>query len=120
MQDLALCQASVHHWDAKNRVTFEQAEEEFAVLDPFGGVGEPFRLLGHIIDNKLRMNIAIIKLFCKTKPKARALLCCSKLFDVLELICLYKVHVRSQIEWCNLAIFHAARSLLAPLDGIQT
>ena len=86
MQDLALCQASVLYWGANNRVTFEPAKEEFVVLDPRDGVGEPFRLLGPIIDNKLRMNIAIIKLFCKTKPKACALLCCSKLLEVLELI----------------------------------
>ena len=83
MQDLALCQASVHHWGAKNRVTFEPAKEEFVVLDPRDGVGEPFRLLGPIIDNKLRMNVDINKLFRKKKSKARALLCCSRFFDVL-------------------------------------
>ena len=90
------------------------------MLDPHGGTGGPFRFLGPAIDNKLRMNLAIDKLFLKAKPKARALLRCRRFYDVAEMLCLYKAHVRSQIEWCNSAIYHAARSLLARLDGIQT
>ena len=31
----------------------------------------------------------------------------------------FKSHVRSQIEWCNIAIFSAAPSKLAWLDTIQ-
>ena len=81
MQDLALCQASVHHWGAINRVTFGPAKEELVVLDPRDGVGGQFRLLGSIIDNKLRMNVAIDKLFRKTKSKACALRRCSRFFD---------------------------------------
>ena len=118
--DLASCQCSVHAWGERNRVTFEPSKEEFVVLDPHDGTGGPFRLLGPAIDNKLRMNLAIDKLFRKAKPKARALLRCKRFYDVAEMLCLYKAHVRSQIEWCNSAIYHAARSLLARLDGIQT
>ena len=118
--DLASCQCSVHAWGERNRVTFEPSKEEFVVLDPHDGTGGPFRLLGPAIDNKLRMNLAIDKLFRKAKPKARALLRCRRFYDVAEMLCLYKAHVRSQIEWCNSAIYHAARSLLARLDGIQT
>ena len=118
--DLALCQSSVHKWGARNRVTFEPTKEEFAVLDPRGGTGGPFRLLGPLIDNQLRMHLAIDKLFRKAKPKARALLRCRRFFSIPEMLCLYKAHVRSQIEWCNSAIFHSARSLLACIDGIQT
>ena len=31
-----------------------------------------------------------------------------------------RAHVRSQIEWCNGAMFHAAPSLLERLDSVQT
>ena len=66
-------------------------------------------MLGPIIDTKLRIHLAIDKLFRKATPKARALFRCSTFFDVFELIGLYKAHVRSHIEWCNAAFFHAAR-----------
>ena len=120
LDDLALCQASVHKWGAKNRVTFEPSKEEFVVLDPRDGIGGPFRLLGPIIDNKLLMDAAIDKLYRKAKPKARALLRCRKYFSLFDLLCLFKSHVRSQIEWCNAAIFHASRSLLRRLDSVQS
>ena len=119
MSDLDLCQASVHEWRRKNRVSFGTLKEEFVVLDPRDGVGGPFRMLGPVIDNKLRMDIAISKLYRKAKPKARALLRCSRFFSLSDLLCLFKAHVRSQIEWCNAAIYHAARSLLTKLDSVQ-
>ena len=78
-----------------DRFTFESANEAFVVLDPSDGVGGPFRLLAFIVDDKLRMNIAIDKLFCKKTPKARALLRCSRLFDVFEFICVYKTREES-------------------------
>ncbi len=120
LSDLVSCQSSVHAWGAKNRVTFEPSKEEFVVLDPRDGFGGPFRLLGPVIDSQLRMNVAIDKLYRKAKPKARALLRCRKYFGLLDLVILYKSHVRSQIEWCNAAVFHAARSLLCRLDSVQT
>ena len=66
------------------------------MLDPHDGTGGPFRLLGLAIDNKLRMNLAIDKLFRKAKPKARALLRCERFYNVAEMLCLYKANVRSQ------------------------
>ena len=66
------------------------------------------------------MNIAIDKLYRKAKPKARALLRCRKYFGLLDIVILYKSHVRSQIEWCNAAVFHAARSLSCRLGSVQT
>ena len=65
------------------------------------------------------MDECIAKLYRKAKPKARALLRCRRYFSVRDLLMLYKAHVRSQIEWCNGAVFHAARSRLEWLDSIQ-
>ena len=119
LADLALCQTSVHEWGRRERVTFEPSKEEFVVLDPRHGQGGPFRLLGPLIDNQLRMDAAIDKLYRKAKPKARALLRCYRFFGMFDMLCLYKAHVRSQIEWCYSAIYHAAPSLLARLDSVQ-
>ena len=68
---------------------------------------------------RLRMDAAIDKLYRKAKPKARALLRCYRFFGMFDMLCLYKAHVRSQIEWCYSAIYHAAPSLLARLDSVQ-
>ena len=52
-------------------MTFEPSKEEFIVLDPLYGDGGPFRLLGPVIDNGLRMHVlvAIDKLYRKAKAK---------------------------------------------------
>ena len=65
------------------------------------------------------MNAAIDKLYRKCKAKARALLRCRKCFGLYDLLCLFKTHVRMQIEWCNGAIYHAAPTLLRRLDAVQ-
>ena len=66
------------------------------------------------------MSECIAKLYRKAKPKARALLRCRRYYSISDLLLLYKAHVRSQIEWCNGAIFHAARGKLDWLDSVQT
>ena len=66
------------------------------------------------------MNVAVDKLHRKANPKSRALLRCAKYVGLIDIVCLYKSHVRSQVEWCNAATYHAAKSILSKLDGIQT
>ena len=99
-------------WGVRNRVTLDPAKEEFVVLTPQDGHGETFRPLGPLIDTKLTTDECIVKLYRKAKPKARALLRCRRYFSVRDLLMLYKAHVRSQIEWCNGAVLHAAKSRL--------
>jgi hypothetical protein len=101
-------------------VSFDPAKEEFVVLSPDDGFGSTFRLLGPLIDTKLLMNECIDKLYRKAKPKARALLRCRRFFSVYELLVLFKSHVRSQIEWCTGAFYHAAPSKIAWLDTVHT
>ena len=86
--DSGLCPSSVHAWGAKNRVTVQHSRECFAALDPRHGFGELFLLLGPVIDNKLRMKLAVDKLYRKAKPKARALLRYAKCFGRINILCL--------------------------------
>ena len=120
ISDLQKTQSDIHVWGANNRVTFDPQKEEFAVLATQGGDARPFRLLGPIIDEKLLMHDCIDKLYRKAKAKARALLRCRRYYSIYDMLVLFKAHVRSQIEWCNGAIFHAAPSKLAWLDTIQS
>jgi hypothetical protein len=114
------CQESVHDWGVTNRVCFDPAKEEFAVLSPQDGHGSAFRLLGPVIDPKLLMHETLDKVYRKAKAKSRALLRCCKFFDRYDLLLLFKAHMRSQVEWVYGAVFHAAPSMLARLDSIQT
>ena len=66
------------------------------------------------------MQKCVEKLYRKAKPKARALLRCRRYYSMKDMLLLFKAHVRSQIEWCNGAIFHAAPSLLERLDSVQS
>ena len=66
------------------------------------------------------MHDCIDKLYRKSKPKARALLRCRRYYSHNDLLLLFKSHVRSQIEWCTGAIYHAAPSKLAWLDAVQS
>ena len=36
------------------------------------------------------------------------------------MLALFKAHVRSQVEWCNGAIYHASPAKLAHLDSVQS
>ena len=103
----------------RNRVSFDPSTESFAILAARDGDAELFRLLGPTIDEKLLMHVCIEKLYRKAKPKACALLRCRRFYPIGDMILLFKAHVRSQIEWCNGAIFHAAPSKLDYLDSVH-
>ena len=118
--DLQQSQADIHEWGAHNRVSFDPGKESFAILASVGGDAQPFRLLGPTLDEKLLMHECIDKVYRKAKPKARALLRCRRFYSIADMLLLFKSHVRSQIEWCNGAIFHAAASKLERLDTVQT
>ena len=85
-----------------------------------GGDAQTFRLLGPVLDEKLLMHECIDKLYRKAKQKARALLRCRRFFSIKDMLVLFTAHVRSLVEWCNGAIYHAAPSKLARLDSVQT
>ena len=108
ISDMRQSQSDIHEWGRRNRVSFDPPKESFAILATSDGDAEPFRLLGPTLDEKLLMHECIDKLYRKAKPKARALLRCRRFYSIGDMILLLKAPVRSQIDWCDCAILHAA------------
>ena len=59
MQSLDDCRQRVHAWGKVNRVILDAAKEHFVVIHPRDSHGEPFKLLGLMIDLDLHMHSAI-------------------------------------------------------------
>ena len=74
MNRLRACQEKAHEWGVHNRVEFDGAKESFVILHPSLGEGNDFRLLGLMVDNQLRMQIAVDTLLKKARPKMQALM----------------------------------------------
>ena len=82
--------------------------------------GEPFRLLGCMIDLDLRMHTAVDQLLGKIKLKCTAILRTRGYYGVPELVNQFKTHIWGLIEIHCGAYFHAANSLLEKIDQVQT
>ena len=74
LHDMQLCRVRVHHWGGINRVAFDPGKEHIVVLHPRDGSGDPFKLLGLMVDVKLLMNQAIEKILSQIRPKIKAIL----------------------------------------------
>ena len=120
LNELHSCRASVHAWGKRNRVAFDGSKEEFCVLDANFGHGRPFRLLGPIIDSKLRMHECVDKVYKRAKPKARRLLRARRFFSQRDLITQFKTHIWGLVESVTPALYHAAPTVLAKIDRIQS
>ena len=86
MQDLSNQRDRIHAWGARNRVQFEPSKEEMLILHPIRGMGDDFRLLGCILDNKLGMESAITAILKKIRPKIKSLLRTRPYYSVAEMI----------------------------------
>ena len=56
-----LCRTRVHKWGRINRVAFDPSNEHVVVIHPTLGEGDPFKLLGLLVDYKLTMDAGIEK-----------------------------------------------------------
>ena len=112
-------QKRTHRWGVKNQVSFDPSKETFKVLHPTHGEGEPFKLLGTLLDCKLKMVPCIEKLFSKVRPKIRALRRLSRAFSVKTMLNQYKAHVWSQCEYHDGALILACDTQLARFDSMQ-
>ena len=74
MTELSDCRRRVHSWGVANRVSFDPAKEHLVVIHPSQSHGEPFKLLGLMIDLDLRMHTAIDQLLSKIRAKSTAIL----------------------------------------------
>ena len=81
--------------------------------------GADFRILGVMFDMKLRMHAAVHEVAVECAWKLTALLRSRRYHDVPRFMLLYKAQLLSYIECRTPAIYHAACSVLEPVDGIQ-
>ena len=86
MQSLDDCRQRVHAWGKVNRVIFDAAKEHLVVIHPRDSHGEPFKLLGLMVDLDLRMHSAIDQLLAKIRPKSTAILRTRAYYNNDELI----------------------------------
>jgi len=114
-----LCRVRVHHWGNINRVAFDPGKEHIVILHPRDGCGDPFKLLGLLVDVKLIMQQAIEKILSQIRPKIKAILRTKPYYSVGELINQFKTHVWGLMEIHNAGIFHASDYLLQKLDSAQ-
>ena len=89
------------------------------LIHPIFGEGDPFKLLGCLVDCKLQMHDAVEKILSEIRPKIKALLRTRRHYDATSMISQFKTHIWSIMEQHNGAIFHAAASTLEKLDATQ-
>ena len=109
----------MHEWGSANRVTFDAGKEHLVVLHPSESHGDPFKLLGCMIDPDLRMHTAIEQLLNKIRSKSTAILRTRAYYSTPELINQYKTHVWGLVECHCGAYFHAASGLLEKISQVQ-
>ena len=118
-QHLQQTRESVHKWGKRNRVIFDAGKEHIVVIHPDHGYGEPFKLLGCLIDVKLTMSCAVDAILSVARPKVTSLLRLRGHYSLSDLIIQYKTHIWSYIEYQNGCIYHAAPTHLDRFDRLQ-
>ena len=119
MSELSGCRERVHTWGVTNRVSFDPAKEHLVVIHPDESHGEPFKLLGLMMDLDLRMHSAIDQLLSKIRAKSSAILRTRAYYSVPALINHYKTHIWGLVEVHCGGYFHAASSLLEKIGQVQ-
>ena len=72
---MACCRSKAHQWGKVNRVTFDAGKEHIIVIHPVQGEGDPFKLLGCLVDCKLVMQQAVEKMMSQIRPKVKQFYC---------------------------------------------
>ena len=118
MNRLRACQAKAHEWGVHNRVEFDGGKESFVILHPSLGEGDDFRLLGLMVDNQLRMQVAVETLLKKRRPKMQALMRTRFYYALENMMLQYRIHVLGICESVTAGIYHAGVTILAPFDRV--
>ena len=100
-------------------MVFDTEKEHIVILHPRHGEGDPFKLLGCLVDCKLTMQQAIDQLLSQIRPKVKAIVRTRSHYAVKDLISQFKTHIWGLMECHNGGIFHACSSLLEKLDAIH-
>ncbi len=82
--------------------------------------GESFKIISVHFDPKLAMNDAAHSFAVEAGWRLRTLLRTQRFYTTATLFKLYKCHILSFIEGATPALYHAAPSVLKPLDDLQS
>ena len=119
LNDLRLCQVSLHTWGAANRVSFDAGKESFHVLHRTQALGSDFKILGCTYDCKLTMASACRAVATEGRWRLKTVLRSRRYFTTTQLVTLYKSHVLSYLESATGALYHAAPTHLQLVDHVQ-
>ena len=108
ISDLCSCQSAVHQWGQQNHVMFDPAKEETRILGT-QGIGDPFRLLGVLVDVKLLMDKEVTRIVSKARAKLKAMLRTRPFNNTRAMVIQYKAHILPILEDSSLAIYHASQ-----------
>jgi hypothetical protein len=112
------CQSSLHEWGAANQVLFEPTKESMHILDRVRPAGDHFKILSVVFDTKLTMHEAVYTFCTEAGWRLKTLLRTQRFYSTSSLVKMFKCHILSFIEGATPAIYHAAPSVLKPLDNI--
>ena len=113
------CQDSLHKWGRANSVKFDPGKESFHILHRTRGLGDNFQLLGLCFDVALQMGPCISILAREAGWRLQSVLRPRRFFSTREVFNLYKSQVLSYIESGTAGYYHAAPTVLRPLDRVQ-
>ena len=115
-----VCRSRVHKWGRINRVAFDPSKEHVVIIHPIYGSGDPFKILGCMIDCKLIMSHAADKILSQVRPKVAAILRTKMHYSKGDLISQCKTHIWGIVEQHTEAIFHASDHVLEKIDRVQS
>ena len=116
--DLKCRQRELHRWGAANQVAFDSGKESFTILSTTHAEGESFKVLGLDFDAKLSMRHCAHVCATEAGWRYRTLLRTKRFYNDTELVTLFKAHVLSYVEYRTPGIYHAATSVLDPVDRV--
>ena len=120
MECLLTWQKELHDWGKANRICFDATKESMHILSRSRPAGAGPKILGINFDTKLLMTDAVDKCVSGASWRLYSLLRTRRFHDDAELVCLFKAHILSYIEYRTSAVSHASASVLGPLDALQT
>ena len=120
LSDLRVCQSALHRWGQANAVIFDAGKEDFMIISNVELFGGPVKLLGISFDAKLIMHSAVHQCCVKVSWKLKTLLRVKRLYNMTDILMLYKSHILSYIEYRTPGVHFASTSVLDELDNMQS
>ena len=100
-------------------MTFDAGREFIPIIRSVYASGDPFKLLGLLVDTKLIMRQAVEQILARVRPRIKALLRTRSHYSNASLVGQFKTHVWGLMEAHPGGIFHASTSILDQLDHAQ-